>query len=127
MNLFHIMKKVLFLSFSFLLVLYEIMLKDISLAHKILNLKAFSWLVVLDIEFRISDIQSRISNLEFQISDIESRILNLKQSFWAFVIPEGSFEIRNSTSNTTNQEKDFKLRMFYGQEMSLSIIPHRTN
>ena len=65
MNLFHIMKKVLFVSFSFLFVLYEIMLKDISLAHKILNLKAFSRLVVLDIEFRISDIESRISNFRY--------------------------------------------------------------
>jgi hypothetical protein len=82
-------------SFSFLFVLYEIMLKDISLAHKILNLKAFSWLVVLDIEFRISDIESRISNFKFQI-------LNLEWSFWDFEIPKGSFEIRNSTSNTTN-------------------------
>ena len=117
MNLFHIMKKVLFVSFS-LFVLHEIMLKDISLAHKILNLKAFSWLVVLDIEFRISDIDSRISNFkfqilnlefrisnfrywisnfEFQISDIESRISNLEWSFWAFEIPKRI--IRNSKFN----------------------------
>jgi hypothetical protein len=121
MNLFHIMKKVLFVSFS-LFVLHEIMLKAISLAHKILNVKAFSCLVVLDIEiqilnleFRISNFRYWISNFEFQISDIESRISNLEWSFWAFEIPKGSFEIRNSTSNTSNQEKAFKLRIVYGQ------------
>jgi hypothetical protein len=64
------MKKVLFVSFSFLFVLYEIMLKDISLAHTILNLKAFSWLVVLDIEFRISDIESQPECMDGNIYDI---------------------------------------------------------
>jgi hypothetical protein len=112
MNLFHIMKKVLFVSFS-LFVLHEIMLKDISLAHKILNLKAFSWLVVLDIEFRISDIESRISNFKFQILNLEFRISNDPSGLSKY--QKGSFEIRNSTSNTTNQEKAFKLRIFYGQ------------
>jgi hypothetical protein len=29
--------------------------------------------------------------------------------------PEGPFEIRNSMSKTTNQEKAFKLRIVYGQ------------
>ena len=112
MNLFHIMKKVLFVSFS-LFVLHEIMLKDISLAHKILNLKAF--FLIGCFRYWISNFRYWISNFEFQISDIESRISNLEWSFWAFKILKGSFEIRNSTSNTTNQEKAFKLRIVYGQ------------
>ena len=136
MNLFHIMKKVLFVSFS-LFVLHEIMLKDISLAHKILNLKAFSWLVVLDIEFRISDIDSRISNFKFQILNLEFRISNFR--YWI-----SNFESRMILLGFRNTKKDhskFEIQhliqpikrkllnweFFMANEMSISIIPYRTN
>jgi hypothetical protein len=55
-------------------------LKDISLAQTVLNLKAFSWLVVLDIEFRIS---------------------NFEWSFWDLVII-----LFQKTSNSRGQDKE---------------------
>jgi hypothetical protein len=62
MDLFYIIKQVLF-GFFFHFVLYEIMLKDISLATtKFLNFKAFSRFVVLDIEFRISNINMLVQS-----------------------------------------------------------------
>ena len=45
-------------------VLYPIMIKFISLVVKNLNLEAFSWLIFLDIEFRISNFIYWISNFE---------------------------------------------------------------
>jgi hypothetical protein len=44
-----------------------------------------------------------------------------------FEIRDSISEIRNSISKTTNQEKAFKLRILYANEMSFSIISYRTN
>jgi hypothetical protein len=81
--------KIISLAFFFHFVLYEIMLKDISLATtKFLNFKAFSRFVVLDIEFRISNINIWSSRLEIQYlntEDTEFRILNPKFWILAFV------------------------------------------
>jgi hypothetical protein len=64
MNLFHIIKKVVFAFFLLVCSVWNYVKRHFRWPSAIFNLKALSGLVALDIEFRISYIESWISNLK---------------------------------------------------------------